>query len=39
MFYKSPGRALQDLQGINTGHYGNKWSIMKKMVPNFYTFT
>jgi hypothetical protein len=24
MFYKSPGRALQDLRGINTGHYGKK---------------
>ena len=22
MFYKSPGRALRDLRGINTGHYG-----------------
>ena len=24
MFYKSPGRALRDLRGINTGHYGKK---------------
>jgi hypothetical protein len=24
MLYKSPGRALQDLRGINTGHYGKK---------------
>jgi hypothetical protein len=24
MFYKSPGRALLDLWGINTGHYGKK---------------
>jgi hypothetical protein len=35
MFYKSPGRTLRDLRGINTGHYGKKWSIMKKMAPNF----
>jgi len=39
MLYKSPGRALRDLRGINTGHYGKKWSIMKKMAPNFNTFT
>jgi hypothetical protein len=24
MFYKSLGRALRDLRGINTGHYGKK---------------
>ena len=22
MFYKSPGGALRDLRGTNTGHYG-----------------
>ena len=39
MFNKSPDRALQDIRGINTGDYGKKWSIMKKMAPNFNTFT
>ena len=39
MFYKSPDRALQDLQGINTGYYGKKWSITEKMAPNFNTLT
>jgi len=40
MFYKSPGRALRDLRGINTGHYGKKWFIMKKiMESNFNTLT
>ena len=29
MFYISPGRALQDFQGINTGPLWKKWSIMK----------
>jgi hypothetical protein len=24
MFYKSPGSALRDLRGIDTGHYGKK---------------
>ena len=40
MFYKSPGRALQDLRGINTGPlWKKKWTIMKNMAPNFNTFT
>ena len=34
MFYKSPVRAFQDLRGINTGHYGKKWSIMKNNGTN-----
>jgi hypothetical protein len=38
MFYKSPGRALQDLRGINTGTImEKKWSIMNEMGPNFNT--
>jgi hypothetical protein len=30
MFYKSPGRALQDLLGISTGRYGKKVVHYKK---------
>jgi hypothetical protein len=39
MLYKSPGRALQDLRGINTGHYGKKVVHYEKMAPNFNTLT
>jgi len=32
MFYKSPGRALQDFRGINTGHYGKSGPLWKTMA-------
>jgi len=32
MFYKSPGRALRDLRGINTGPLQTSWAIIRDLV-------
>jgi hypothetical protein len=37
MFYKSPGRALQDLLGISTGRYGKKVVHYKKKWRQIFT--